>query len=99
MTIRRFCNRLLMLYGIPTHLDGFAYIVDAVEMMQQNPEVAHGLTKNLYPYIGKMYGVSGSAVEKAIRTAIKHSGLGLTNKEFLTMIIKVYEVKKYADLM
>lgn len=54
--------------GIPSKLRGSKYLVEAVTLMAKDPSQC--ITKELYPAIGKKFGIDGSRVERCIRTAI-----------------------------
>lgn len=60
----------LMKMGIPAGVKGFAYIVDAVEYINQNPRDI-SVTKELYPHIAKKHNTTSSRVERAIRHAFE----------------------------
>lgn len=59
---------VLLRMGIPAGIKGFAYIVDAVEYIDE-----HGtdisVTRELYPAIAKIRNTTASRVERAIRHA------------------------------
>ena len=58
--------------GVPVHLKGYPYLVDAIKYVYENPQTIHGMvTKELYPSVAKLYGTTPSRVERAIRHAIE----------------------------
>lgn len=54
--------------GIPTRLHGAKYLPWAITLMANNPN--QYITKELYPSVGKRFGVDGSNVERSIRNAV-----------------------------
>lgn len=57
--------------GIPHHLYGYAYLVDAIEMCASDPEYIHTITKRLYPDIAEKHNTTSTGVERAIRHAVE----------------------------
>jgi len=57
--------------GLPSHRKGYQYIREGITLVYKNPELANGITKELYPKIAERYSVTVSSVERAIRTAIE----------------------------
>ena len=55
----------LLAMGIKARTKGFNYIVDAIEMIDENENI--GITKGLYPKIAEKRNVSTTSVERAIR--------------------------------
>ncbi len=66
-------TKLLHELGIPSHIKGYQYIREAIILVYENPSLIGGITKELYPAIGKIYDTSMSRVERAIRHAIEVS--------------------------
>lgn len=66
-------TKLLHSLGIPSHIKGYQYIREAVYQVYDNPSLIGGITKELYPMIGKKFDTSVSRVERAIRHAIEIS--------------------------
>lgn len=62
-----------MTYEIPSNIKGYSYIRDAITLVYNNPELIGGITKELYPEIGKKYNISITRVERSIRHAIEVS--------------------------
>lgn len=71
--------------GIPTNLQGFYYLKDAIIIAIENPELLHSLTKRMYPEIGRKYNSTSSLVERNMRHAIevsfRNDGLYLLNEQ------------------
>lgn len=63
---------ILFSLGFEPHMLGYYFILDAVQMMATDPVaiLKAGLTKYLYPEIGKQHGYTMSKVERAIRHSI-----------------------------
>ncbi len=57
--------------GIPAHIKGYHYIRTAITMMTEDMELAHSVTKVLYPAVAKRYDTTPQRVERAIRHAIE----------------------------
>lgn len=66
-------TNLLHSLGIPSHIKGFSYIRDSIELMYNNKGYMNAITKELYPAIAKSYETTSSRVERAIRHAIEVS--------------------------
>ena len=57
--------------GIPAHIKGYHYIRTAITMMTKDMELAHSVTKVLYPAVAKKFETTPQRVERAIRHAIE----------------------------
>lgn len=66
-------SKMLHNLGMPSHIKGYQYIRDAIELMYNNPDNIGGITKEVYPYIADKYNTTASRVERAIRHAIEVS--------------------------
>lgn len=64
---------LVLSLGIRTKLKGYSYLREAIPMALKNPGVS--LTKELYPEVGKLFGVNAVQVERAVRGAINSAWL------------------------
>ena len=92
MNVRRFAVKTLLVYDMPASMAGFGYIVEAVDIISQLPDKNRAMiTKEVYPRIAREDHTTVGAVEKAIRQAIKRTGINLTAKQFIMMILRVYE--------
>lgn len=67
--VRTKIANLLREFSIPDHLDGNKYLISATIQIMQNP--SQYITKELYPSVGKEYGLDGGRVERCIRHAIE----------------------------
>ena len=59
--------------GIPSHIKGYQYIRDGVEIIFDRPDVIGGITKELYPELATKFDTTVSRVERAIRHEIEVS--------------------------
>lgn len=59
---------MLLELGIPTKLDGFQYLCQAIPRLAEDP--GQSLTKELYPAVGRLCHRQGQNVERSIRSAI-----------------------------
>lgn len=66
-------TKLLHSLGMPSHIKGYNYIRDGINIMYKNPSILGAITKELYPQIAGMYDTTSSRVERAIRHAIEVS--------------------------
>lgn len=66
-------SKILHELGIPSHIKGYQYIREAISLVYERPELIGGITKELYPLVGKTFDTSTSRVERAIRHAIEVS--------------------------
>ena len=66
-------TKMLHELGIPSHIKGYQYIREAVNIIFENPSVIGGITKELYPDLAKKFNTTTSRVERAIRHAIEVS--------------------------
>lgn len=66
-------TNMLHSLGIPSHIKGYSYIRDGVEMLYRDSSLVGSITKELYPSIASTYDTTSSRVERAIRHAIEVS--------------------------
>lgn len=66
-------TKMLHELGIPSHIKGYQYIREAVNIIFERPEIIGGITKELYPELAKKFNTTTSRVERAIRHAIEVS--------------------------
>lgn len=64
-------KKMLLKLGFFAYLRGYRYIVDAVEIILENPEATYNLNAEVYPTIAKMHDRSKISVERSIRNAIE----------------------------
>ncbi len=63
-------SRLLTEMGVPTNLLGYAYLRTGLTLLLAEPDLGRCISRSLYPRIAKVYDVTASSVERAIRHAI-----------------------------
>lgn len=66
-------TKMLHELGIPSHIKGYQYIREAVNIIFENPSIIGGITKELYPLLAQKFDTTVSRVERAIRHAIEVS--------------------------
>ena len=71
--LRQAITTLLHSLGIPSHIKGYMYIRDGIDLMYNKPSMIGAITKELYPEIADKYDTTTSRVERAIRHAIEVS--------------------------
>lgn len=67
--LRTVVSNILLNLGFSTKLQGYVFLREAILEMANNP--GQGVTKILYPAVGKICGASKDQVERSIRSAIK----------------------------
>ena len=71
--LKQAITSLLHSLGMPSHIKGYLYIRDSIDLMYNNPSLIGAITKELYPEIASRYDTTSSRVERAIRHAIEIS--------------------------
>lgn len=71
--LKQAITSLLHSLGIPSHIKGYMYIRDGINLMYNKPSMIGAITKELYPEIAEKYDTTTSRVERAIRHAIEVS--------------------------
>ncbi len=71
--LKQAITTLLHSLGIPSHIKGYMYIRDGIDLMYNKPSMIGAITKELYPEIADKYDATTSRVERAIRHAIEVS--------------------------
>ena len=66
-------TKLLHELGVPSHIKGYTFIREGINLIYNNPSLSSAITKELYPIIAKKYDTTPSRVERAIRHAIEVS--------------------------
>lgn len=61
--------KILNTLGVPMHFKGYRYLINAIEMLQENDDLK--MTKELYVDIASKYKDTPARVERAIRYAIE----------------------------
>lgn len=57
--------------GIPPHINGYLYLKEAVNLVLEDSNVLHKITKSLYPGIAGKFDTTATRVERSIRHAIE----------------------------
>lgn len=73
-------------YGLQWRHNGAWYLKMCVEYIIENGDPTAALTKEIYPKIGKKYGVDWRCVERSIRYAIKCAGLDMKPGDLILKI-------------
>jgi len=63
--------QLLHRLGVPAHLNGYAYLREAVLLCTADASFCRAITKRLYPAIAARFGTTSARVERAMRGAIE----------------------------
>lgn len=66
-------TKMLHELGMPSHIKGYQYIREGINMIYDNPSLIGGITKELYPELATKFDTTVSRVERAIRHAIEVS--------------------------
>ncbi len=66
-------TKMLHELGMPSHIKGYQYIREGIDMIYNNPDMIGGITKEMYPDIASKFDTTVSRVERAIRHAIEVS--------------------------
>ena len=78
-------SRLLHELGIPAHLKGYQFLLEAIMMVSKDMKEIDYMTKGLYPQIARKYDSDGDKVERTIRHAITVAWENM-DKEYLSEI-------------
>ena len=57
-------------FGIPSHLNGFQYLLEAIRRAFVDHSILRGVTKILYPELARMFQTTPGCVEHSIRNAL-----------------------------
>lgn len=64
-------RRLLVQIGVPSHIKGYGYLINALTIAVEDRSVINEITTRLYPTVAKNCDTTPSRVERAIRHAIE----------------------------
>ena len=64
-------GRILMGFGIRSHLKGYKYLKTAIVLNIMNEQITTSMTKELYPLIARKYNTTASNIERDMRHAIE----------------------------
>ena len=59
--------------GVPSNLKGYGYIREGIQLVYYEPNLAHSITKKLYPKIASKFESTIARVERSMRHAIEVS--------------------------
>ena len=85
MKRKEMIERMLRRLGVPAHLKGYDYLVDAIDFLYEDETYKSAITKRLYPDIAKKNETTPSRVERAIRHSID-VGMKRADNEYLEHI-------------
>lgn len=71
VNIEEVIDSILTEIGMPCHLIGYNYIVYAIKISIENPDVLNSIVFGLYPTVAMKYDTAASRVERGIRSAIE----------------------------
>ena len=57
--------------GVPARIKGHRWLIAAISAVVDNPDLNNGITKELYPLVGKKCNTTGACAERAMRHAIE----------------------------
>lgn len=66
-------REIILDIGIPDHLKGHPYVIEAVRLATEDRMYLEMVTKKLYPEVAKTFGSTPSRVERAIRHCIENA--------------------------
>lgn len=69
--LERAVDDMLTSIGVPRHLSGYNYLLEAVTAAVRNPDLLAAITGRLYPLIALKHGSTPRRVERSIRTGIE----------------------------
>lgn len=64
-------RRILLELGVPDHIKGHRYLVEAIRLAVAEPDILDAVTKELYPRVAKAFDTTPARTERAIRHAIE----------------------------
>ena len=70
---QKIISKMLHTLGVPSHIKGYSYIREGINIILESNDIMGGITKELYPEIARRYNTTSSRVERAIRHAIEIS--------------------------
>lgn len=71
--IEEVIEQILTELGMPCHLIGYNYIICAIKVAIEDPEILNKVVCVFYPTIAKEYETTGKRVERGIRHAIERT--------------------------
>lgn len=94
---------LLIGIGVPPHLYGFRYLVEAVLMCMDDPSLLHKVTLQLYPTLAEKMNATVNSVERSIRHCISvawdRQKPGAANELLGRNVISCYEKPSNSEMI
>lgn len=101
--VDKWITELLWEIGIPVHVRGYRYLVDAVNYSIAQPKACINLSHTLYPLIARQYQTNPSCVERSIRHAIdmawKRGNLAAVNGVFGRCLNLTYDKPTNSEMI
>ncbi len=69
--VRNCAKKFLIQMHMPMTINGFYYLLDAVELAVQDRTLLRNIVSRLYPAVGQIHRTPSSNVERCIRTAVE----------------------------
>ena len=63
--------KILHELGVPSHIKGYKYMKEGIEMIYYKPSFMTSITKKLYPELARRFHATSTSVERDIRHAIE----------------------------
>lgn len=70
LTVEQCIENICAGAGIPPHIRGYHYLIEAVQACIENPTYTKSITRELYPHIANKFQTTPSKVERAMRHAM-----------------------------
>ena len=81
-------HKLVLTIGVPPNIYGYSYIIRSIELILNNPEYMHYITKGLYIDVAKDFHATPSRVERSIRHAINTAWNNNCNDTFVNEVFQ-----------
>ncbi|MNP14809.1 Stage 0 sporulation protein A [compost metagenome] len=85
-------NELMLKCNVPNHIKGYKYLLSAITLGIENPEILGAITKGVYQSVATKHDTTPSKVERAIRHAIEKTFIN--NNEFFREILHCERIVK-----
>ncbi|WP_350344682.1 sporulation transcription factor Spo0A [Proteinivorax tanatarense] len=79
---------ILLEMGVPSHIKGYAFLKEAINLVIEDPSMINSITKVLYPTVAERFDTTPSRVERAIRHAIESAWNGRNNIQIVNKLFK-----------
>ncbi|MBQ8893776.1 MAG: response regulator [Clostridia bacterium] len=71
--VRNLARQALVQLNTPMNLNGFYYLMDAISLSVQEPELLKNIITQLYPRIARLHQQSITNIERCMRTAVEQT--------------------------